>query len=256
MLLKNLNEASKLIYGCVVEFYLYCSGSLVWCSVVSLPVLVIQLPFFLFITQKAASCRSSKNVLKPKNLPFQEISNTVSYAEKGDQATKSRKGPLSRIPRRCANNNKNEHKTTSSPSNNSDKNDAKDNDDQRSPSLEKSVNLNDVFDGKEIIPTTPAGCIAARIRSYSALRRSQWKKNGKDCSSDSNKENTCCSPAKTMSLLEETDCDPMSTEVENNSDLSSENESDEDILWKMSRRHCSEKEDMSHAKVSEINKAY
>ena len=59
-----------------------------------------------------------------------------------------------------------------------------------------------------------------------------------------------------MSLLEETDCDPMSTEVENNSDLSSENESDEDILWKMSRRHCSEKEDMSDAKVSEINKAY
>lgn len=202
-------------------------------------------------SKRAASCRSSKNVLKPKNLPFQEISNTVSYADKGDQATKSRKGPVSRIPRRCANNNKNEYKTTSSPSNNSDKNDAKDNDDQRSPSLEKSVNLNDVSDGKEIIPTTPAGCIAARIRSYSALRRSQWKKNGKDCSSDSNKENTCCSPAKTMSLLEETDCDPMSTEVENNSDLSSENESDEDILWKMSRRHCSEKEDVSHAKLDD-----
>lgn len=187
---------------------------------------------------------------KPKNLPFQEISNTVNHADKGDRATKSRKGPVSRIPRRCAN--KNKH-TTTSPSNNSDKNDAKDNDDHRSPSLEKSVNLNDVPACKETIPTTPAGCIAARIRSYSALCRSQRrKKKSKDCSSDSNKENTLCSPAKTMSPVEETGHDPMSTEVENNSDLSSENESDEDILWKMTRRHCSEMEDMAHTKVSKI----
>ena len=189
---------------------------------------------------------------KPKNLPFQEISNTVNHADKGDQATKSRKGPVSRIPRRCAKNDKNKHKTTSSPSNNSDKNETKDNDDHQSPSLEKSGNLNDVPEGKETIPKTPAGCIAARIRSYSALRCSQRKKKGKDCSSDINKENALCSPAKTMSLLEETGCDPMSTEVENNSDLSSENESDDDILWKMSRTHCSEKEDMAHAKVSKI----
>ena len=185
---------------------------------------------------------------KPKNLPFQEISNTVNHANKGDQATKSRKGPVSRIPRRCAN--KNKH-TTASPSNNSDKNNAKDHDDHRSPSLEKSVNLNDVPEGKETVPPTPAGCIAARIRSYSALRRSQQKKKGKDCGSDSNKENTLCSPAKTLSPLEETGHDPMSTEVENNSDLS-ENESDEDILWKMTRRHCSGKEDMAHTKVSKI----
>lgn len=184
---------------------------------------------------------------KPKNLPFQEISNTVKHADKGDQATKSRKGPVSRIPRRYAN--KNKH-TTASPSNNSDKNNAKDHDDHRSPSLEKSVNLNDVPEGKETIPTTPAGCIAARIRSYSALRHSQRKKKGKDCRSDSNKENTLCSPAKTLTPLEETGHYPMSTEVENNSDLSSENESDDDILWKMSRTHCSEKGDMAHVKVS------
>lgn len=115
--------------------------------------------------------------------------------------------------------------------------------------------MNDVSDGKETIPTTPADCIAARIRSYSALRRSQWKK-GKDCSSDCNKENALCSPAKTMSPLEETGCGPISTEVENNSDFSSENESDEDILWKMSRRQCDEKDDMTYAKVSEIRKEY
>lgn len=58
-----------------------------------------------------------------------------------------------------------------------------------------------------------------------------------------------------MSPLEESGCGPLSTEMENNSDLSSENESDEDVLWKMSRRHCSEEEDMAHAKVSEIRKA-
>ena len=131
---------------------------------------------------------------------------------------------MSRIPRRCANKNKNQDKTTSSPSNNSDKNNAKDNDYNRSPSLEESVNLNALSDGIETIPKTPAGCIAARIRSYSALRRSQWKKRSKDCSGDSNKENACCSPAKNMSPLEETGCGPLSTEVENNSDLSSEYE--------------------------------
>lgn len=43
----------------------------------------------------------------------------------------------------------------------------------------------------------------------------------------------------------------MTTEVENISDLSSENESDEDILWKMSRRQYNQGEDM----VSEIRKA-
>ena len=163
---------------------------------------------------------------------------------------------MSRIPRRCANKNKNQDKTTSSPLNNSDKNNAKDNDYNRSPSLEESVNLNALSDGIETIPKTPAGCIAARIRSYSALRRSQWKKRSKDCSGDSNKENACCSPAKNMSPLEETGCGPVSAEVENNSDLSSEYESDEDILWKMSRRHCNEEEkDIAHAKVSEIRKA-
>ena len=211
---------------------------------------IVNLDFFLFITQRAASGRSSKNVPKSsKNVPLQEISNTVNHAGKGD-LTKSSKGPKSRIPRKCANKNRNQDKT-SSPSNKSDKDNAKDSHNIKSPSLEKSGNLNAATDGSEAIPKTPAGCIAARIRSYSALRRSQWKKKSNDCSSDSNKENACCSPAKTRSPLEDTDCVPMSTEVENISDLSSENESDEDILWKMSRRQCNQGEDM----VSEIRKA-
>jgi len=200
-------------------------------------------------SKKTASCRSSKTVPKPpKNLPFQEISNTVNHTGKVDPA-ESRRRPASRIPRRCANNSKNKDKTTLSPSNNSDENDAKDKENSQSPSLEKSINLNAaVSDSSETVPKTPAGCIAARIRSYSALRRSQWKKKTNNCSSDSNKENACCSPAKTMSPLEETGCGLLSTEMENNSDLSSENESDEDVLWKMSRRHCNEEEDMAHAK--------
>ena len=183
---------------------------------------------------------------------MQEISNTVNH-DKGDP-TKSSKGPVSRLPRRCTNNTNNKNKTALSTSKKSDKNNAKDSDNNRSPSLEKSVSyLNAVPDGNETIPKTPAGCIAARIRSYSALRRSQWKKSkkSKDCS-DGNKENACCSPPNTTSPLGETGCGLMTTEVENNSDLSSENESDEDILWKMSRRHCNEKEDMAPAKVSEI----
>lgn len=164
---------------------------------------------------------------------------------------------MSRIPRRCTNHNKNKDKTTSSPSNNRDKSNEKDNDSNRSPSSEKSVNLNDVPDGNETIPTTPAGCIAARIRSYSALRRSQRKKKTNNCSySESSKENTSCSPVKTMSPLGETGCGPVSVELENSPDLSLENESDEDVLWKMSRRHCSEEsEDMAHANVSVIREA-
>lgn len=59
-----------------------------------------------------------------------------------------------------------------------------------------------------------------------------------------------------MFFLEEIDCDLMLIEVENNFDLFLENESDEDIFWKMSRRYCSEKEDMLYVKVSEINKVY
>lgn len=183
---------------------------------------------------------------------MQEISNSVNHG-KGDP-TKSSKGPVSRLPRRCANNDNNKNKTALSTSNKSDMNNAKDNDNNRSLSLEKSVNLNAVSDGNETVPKTPAGCIAARIRSYSALRCSQWKKKSKDCS-DSNKENACCSPANT-SPLGETGCGPMTMEVENNSDLSSEVESDEDILWKMNRRHSDEKEDMAPTKVSEFRKAH
>jgi len=206
-------------------------------------------------SKRAASGRSSKNVPKSsKNVPLQEISNTVNHADKGD-LTKSIKGTVSRIPRKCAYKNRNQDKT-SSPSNKSHKGNAKDSHDIRTPSLEKSGNLNAVTDGSEAIPKTPAGCIAARIRSYSALRRSQRKKKSNDCSSDSNKENTCCSPAKTRSPLDETDCVPMSTEVENISDLSSENESDEDILWKMSRRQCNQEEDMLDDKSSYKNKYF
>lgn len=161
---------------------------------------------------------------------------------------------MSRIPRRCNNNN---NKTALSPSkqkpvNNTKVNNNKKHRANRSPSLEDSdSNLNSVPDGNgsETVPKTPAGCIAARIRSYSALRRSQWKKNGQVCS-DGDKENTPCFPANTMSPLEEISNSLMETEVENNSDLTSDVESDEDVLWKMSRRDIGEKEDtIAHAKV-------
>lgn len=160
---------------------------------------------------------------------------------------------MSRIPRRCNNNNNN--KTALSPSkqkpaNNTKVNNNKKHRAQRSPSSEESdSNLNSVPDGNETVPKTPAGCIAARIRSYSALRRSQWKKNGHVCS-DGDKESTPCFPANTMSPLQEISNSLMETEVENNSDLTSDVESDEDVLWKMSRRDIGEKEDtIAHAKV-------
>ncbi|KAJ7390326.1 hypothetical protein OS493_026202 [Desmophyllum pertusum] len=59
-------------------------------------------------------------------------------------------------------------------------NNTKEIDNNRSPSLEKSVSdLTAIPNDNGTVLKTPAGCIAARIRSYSALRRSQWKKNDK-----------------------------------------------------------------------------
>lgn len=188
-----------------------------------------------------------------KNLPLQEIKNTINR-DKRDR-TKSSKNHLSRIPRRCGN--KNNDQTDLSPSGKKLVNDTKYNDNNKknitytSPSLEKSVsNSNSVPDGNEMVPKTP-GCIAARIRSYSALRHSQRKKTGQVCS-DEDQENSCCSPINTMSPSGEISHNQI-VENNNNSELISDVESDEDILWKMSKRHIDKNEDMiPHAKVSEI----
>lgn len=210
------------------------------------------------------SSRSSNSVPKStKNLPLQEIKNTIKRDRR--DRTKSSKDHVSRIPKRCSNNNKDNNKTDLSPSkklvyNQKDNDNSQKNITYRSPSLEKSVsNLNSVPDGNETVPKTPAGCIAARIRSYSALRRSQRKTKGQVCS-DEDKENLCCSPTNTMSTSGEISHNQITgTEVENsnNSELISDVESDEDILWKMSKRHIDKNEDMiPHAKVSEIYVKY
>ncbi|KAL9964553.1 hypothetical protein ACROYT_G028208 [Oculina patagonica] len=211
-------------------------------------------------SKKAASSRSTKNDPKSsKKQPLQELKNTVNH-EKGDR-TKTSKGNVSRIPRRCNNNNNNgNNKTALSPANKKLVKNTKENDNNqnhrahRSPSLEKSVSdLNAVPVGSETVPKTPAGCIAARIRSYSALRRSQWKKNGQVCSAGE-KENIACSPANTTSPLKEISHSLLAMEQDNNSELNSDVESDEDVLWKMSRKHLDGKEDtIPHAKSDALN---
>ena len=107
--------------------------------------------------------------------------------------------------------------------------------------------LNPTHDGNETIDKTPADCIAARIRSFSALRRSQWRKNNKGRSiSTCNNENPSTSPVDGRSPLGEVSFNPTAMEIDTGSD--------EDILWKMSR-HCSpgEKGDLQDSNVSEIS---
>ena len=104
--------------------------------------------------------------------------------------------------------------------------------------------LNPTHNGNETIAKTPADCIAARIRSFSALRRSQWRKNNKGCSI-SNNENPRTPPIDARSPLAEVSSNPTAMEIDA--------DSDEDILWKMST-YCSpgEKEDLQDSNVSEI----
>lgn len=190
------------------------------------------------------SSRSSKNVQKTsKKLPFQEISNTLNRDKGGHSKTYA-----SKIPRPHVSHN-NDQKAAKSQSNNDVENSIKESD-KRSPSSEESESdLYVIPDANGTVPKTPAGCIAARIRSYSALRRSQWKK--KDgASSNVDKENTSCSPISTRarSPLGEA----MEEEKEKESDLTSDMESDDDILWKMSRYNGQKEDTMPHAKVSEI----
>ena len=117
-----------------------------------------------------------------------------------------------------------------------------------SPSLEKN---DGVPDDNIVDPKTPSGCIAARIKSYSAFRRSQ-KKN--QVRSDVDKENVSCSPvdpAAVTSLPEEVS--PSSTTIgeEKELELNSDPESDEDILWRISRSCNVQKEDSTpDSKVS------
>lgn len=117
-----------------------------------------------------------------------------------------------------------------------------------SPSLEKN---DGVPDDNIVDPKTPAGCIAARIKSYSAFRRSQ-KKN--QVRSDVDKENASCSPvdlAAVTSLPEEVSPSSITKGEEKESELNSDPESDEDILWRISRSCNVQKEDsMPDSKVS------
>lgn len=76
----------------------------------------------------------------------------------------------------------------------------------------------------EPVTKTPADCMAARIRSYSALRRSQWRKNN-NRQTVNRLEN-----AAARSPLEELSCNPRAMEIDT--------DNDEDVLWKMSRQFC------------------
>lgn len=118
-----------------------------------------------------------------------------------------------------------------------------------SPSLEKN---DGVPDDNIVDPKTPAGCIAARIKSYSAFRRSQ-KKN--QVRSDVDKENASCSPvdpAAVTSLPEEVSPSSITTGEEKESELNSE--SDKDILWRISRSCNVQKEDSTPD--SDVSKRY
>ena len=111
--------------------------------------------------------------------------------------------------------------------------------------MEKNASpLNTAPDSNGTIPKTPAGCIAARIRSYSALRRSQWKKKKNQELRVSDKE-SAMSPSNTRSPLGEVSFNPRTME--------GDTDSDEDILWKMSRRQSArEKENVQDSNVGRI----
>ena len=100
--------------------------------------------------------------------------------------------------------------------------------------IETSVSrLNDTV--VDDCPKTPANCIAARIRSYSALRQSQWRKN--------NIGQSVNSVANARSPLEEISFNPKVMEIES--------DDDEDVLWKMSQQSSSEgKDDVDEPMVS------
>jgi len=101
--------------------------------------------------------------------------------------------------------------------------------------MEKNASpLNTAPDSSGTIPKTPAGCIAARIRSYSALRRSQWKKKKNQELSVSDKE-SAMPPSNTRSPLGEVSFNPRTME--------GDTDSDEDILWKMSRRQSAQEKE-------------
>lgn len=87
---------------------------------------------------------------------------------------------------------------------------------------------------------TPANCIAARIRSYSALRQSQWRKN--------NIGRSVNSVANARSPLEEISFNPKVMEIES--------DDDEDVLWKMSQQSSSEGKDDVDEPISDDLESY
>ena len=118
-----------------------------------------------------------------------------------------------------------------------------------SPSLETN---DGVPDDNVADPKTPAGCTAARIKSYSAFHHHQ-KKN--QVRSDVDKENAKCSPVDptvVTSLPEEVSPSSITTGEEKESELNSD--SDKDILWRISRSCNVQKEDSTPD--SDVSKRY
>lgn len=197
-------------------------------------------------SKKAPSNRSSRNVSKTsKKLPFQDISNTLDQDQGGGSKSHARKVS------RCMSHNNNKKTAKSQPNRevvNSENHAGK-----GSPSLEKN---DGVPDDNIVDPKTPAGCIAARIKSYSAFRRSQ-KKN--QVRSDVDKENASCSPvdpAAVTSLPEEVSPSSITMGEEKESELNSDPERDEDILWRISRSCNVQKEDSTPDSKSADQSSY
>lgn len=150
---------------------------------------------------------------------------------------KTNKCCTSRVPRPVKN-----KKTSSSLSNKDHAN--KENDDSKNEITEKNIShSNTTLDGGETTTKTPAGYVAARLRSYSALRRGQWRKDNRR--SVNNENNPDTSLVEVSSPLGEISFNPRAAETDT--------DGDEDILWKMSRQHHSvEKEDFQDSIVSQL----
>lgn len=182
-------------------------------------------------SKRAVSNRSSRNISKSsKKLPFQDIGNTLNQDQGGH--SKSHASKISR----CVSHNNTKRTAKSQP--NKDVVNNGNYAEKRSPSLEKN---DGVPDGNVVDPKTPADCIAARIKSYSAFRRSQKKNKVR---SDVDKENASCSPVDpTVTSLPQEVSPTSAMDEEKESELNFNTDSDEDILWRMSRGCNVQKED-------------
>lgn len=189
----------------------------------------------LFLYQIAATKRSSRTSSNSSNnSSLKDISNiTANQKENKGNNVKSGRSRTNRIPTRNIKENKRVLLNSSKKHINKENHQESQNADYRSPAL------NATCGDHEEISKTPAGCIAARIRSYSALRRSQCKKNNREwhyASDTVNGKSPLTSPLEEVSF---------------NSRVREEgHDSDEDILWRMSR--CPQtQEDEQNVSVSQ-----